>query len=200
MPANQVLPPGDHDRCWLCGELRIDDNLAAAGEAACRVCGGRVGAKRDPQSIERTKNIIRGLAGEIQQLGCSDYPPEELGPAFLSRVVKALAACGGSLWRAPKKGVWFNTSEPTIEHSIGPRKGSEFAAKVIRENVALVIPGNDFNSPFLLVGVPISEGESVCGALEVLQRPDAGQATQRGYLRFAQQMVELITPGNKLFA
>jgi len=47
------------------------------------------------ETIEKTKQQIRGLVGEIAQLSKSDLGPEEFYSAFLQRVVQALAAVGG---------------------------------------------------------------------------------------------------------
>ena len=44
------------------------------------------------ETIEKTKQQIRGLVGEIAQLSKSDMGPEEFYAAFLQRVVQALAA------------------------------------------------------------------------------------------------------------
>ena len=48
--------------------------------------------------IEKTKQQIRGLVGEIAQLSKSDMAPEEYYAAFLQRVIQALAAVGGAVW------------------------------------------------------------------------------------------------------
>ena len=45
-------------------------------------------------SLEKTKQQIRGLVGEIAQLSKSDLSPEEYYAAFLQRVIQALAAVG----------------------------------------------------------------------------------------------------------
>ena len=49
-------------------------------------------------TIEKTKQQIRGLIGEIQQLSKSDLSSEEYYSQFLQRVIQALAAVGGAIW------------------------------------------------------------------------------------------------------
>ena len=49
-------------------------------------------------TIEQTKNQIRGLVGEIVQLSKSELGPEDYYPAVLQRIVQALAAVGGAVW------------------------------------------------------------------------------------------------------
>jgi hypothetical protein len=203
MASNQPWTTDDPGHCWLCGELRVETNLAAIGEPACRVCGCRIREKRDPESLARTKQQIRGLVGEIQELVQGNLPPSEVAPAFLMRVTQALAAYGAILWRAPKKRSWFTRPQPMIENEVGYSSyagGPEFAAKVMREKLAQVIPGQVRQSDCLLIGVPIFDGQGVCGAIEIVQRPGAETATQRGYLLFAKQMVELVPDANRLFA
>lgn len=203
MASNQHWNTDDPSHCWLCGELRIERNRASIGESACRVCGCRVREKRDPKSLAKTKQQIRGLVTEVQQLVQDNLPPAVVAPAFLSRVVQALAAYGAILWRASQKRSWFTRPQPTIEHEFGFSNyagGPEFAAKVIHENIAQVIPVEVGPSNRLLIGVPICDSHSVRGVLEVIQRPGAETATQRGYLRFAQQMVELVPDTRKLLS
>src|SRR5262245_6078370 len=50
------------------------------------------------ETIEKTKQQIRGLVGEIAQLAKSEMEPDEFYSAFLQRVVQALAAKGGAIW------------------------------------------------------------------------------------------------------
>ena len=56
------------------------------------------GQGQTAETIEKTKQQIRGLVGEIAQLSKSDMEPEEFYAAFLQRVVQALAAVGGAVW------------------------------------------------------------------------------------------------------
>ena len=72
------------------------------------------------ETIEKTKQQIRGLVGEIAQLSKSDMPAEEFYAAFLQRVVQALAAVGGAMWilgegRKPQIGYQINLSEKLLD-------------------------------------------------------------------------------------
>ena len=49
-------------------------------------------------TIEQTKQQIRGLVSEIAQLSKSELEADEYFAAFLQRVVSALAAVGGAVW------------------------------------------------------------------------------------------------------
>ena len=158
------------------------------------------------ETIEKTKQQIRGLVSEIAQLSKSDLGPEEFYAAFLQRVVQALAAVGGAIWvlgegRKPQLSYQINLSEKLLD------KESEDADKhfrlldyVVASNSGQLIPplsgaadermgGNPTRQ--LLVINPLGHDNQVEGLLEIFQRPDTQPATQRGYLQFAKQMCEL---------
>lgn len=157
-------------------------------------------------SLEKTKQQIRGLVGEIAQLSKSDLSPEEYYAAFLQRVIQALAAVGGAVWVVGEGG------QPQLSYQINISPGlldsdSEDAAKHIRllsyilaSKEAKLIPpmssasdervgGNPTER--LLVVAPMGHDGQTEGLVEIFQRPDTQPATQRGYLKFLVQMCEL---------
>lgn len=159
-----------------------------------------------PETIEKTKQQIRGLVGEIAQLCKSDLGPEEFYAGFLQRVVQALAAVGGAVWvlgegGKPQLSYQINISEKLLDPE------SEEAAKhfrlldyIIASKVGQLIPpssgaadermgGNPTRQ--LLVVHPLGHDNEVEGLLEIFQRADAQPAAQRGYLQFVKQMCEL---------
>lgn len=159
-----------------------------------------------PETIEKTKQQIRGLVGEIAQLCKSDLGPEEFYAGFLQRVVQALAAVGGAVWvlgegGKPQLSYQINISEKLLDPA------SEEAAKhfrlldyIIASKVGQLIPplsgagdermgGNPTRQ--LLVVHPLGHDNEVEGLLEIFQRADAQPAAQRGYLQFVKQMCEL---------
>lgn len=157
------------------------------------------------ETIEQTKQQIRGLVGEIAQLSKSDLGPEEFYTAFLDRVVKALAAVGGAIWTLGEGGrlqkmCQINLSEtllnPESEEAI--RHLRLLQAVMGRGEPQLVPPlftGQDesLGNPtryLLVLGLLKSDGQ-VEGVVEIFQRPDSQPVTQRGYLRFLVQMCEL---------
>jgi multidrug efflux pump subunit AcrA (membrane-fusion protein) len=157
-------------------------------------------------SLEKTKQQIRGLVGEIAQLSKSDLSPEEYYAAFLQRVIQALAAVGGAVWVTGEGG------RPQLSYQINISPGlldsdSEDASKHFRlldyilasKEPKLIPPmssasdervgGNPTNQ--LLVVAPMGHDGQVEGLVEIFQRPDTQPATQRGYLKFLVQMCEL---------
>jgi biotin carboxyl carrier protein len=158
------------------------------------------------ESIEKTKQQIRGLVGEIAQLCKSDMPAEEFYAAFLQRVVQALAAVGGAMWvlgegRKPQLGYQINLSEKLLDaESDEAGKHYRLLDYIIASKTPQLVPplssagdermgGNPTRQ--LLVIHPMGHADQIEGLIEIFQRPDTQPATQRGYLQFLKQMCEL---------
>jgi len=158
------------------------------------------------ETIEKTKQQIRGLVGEIAQLSKSDLGPEEFYSAFLQRVVQALAAVGGAVWvlgegKKPQLSYQINISEKLLDkESEDAQKHFRLLDYVVATNNGQLIPplsgaqdermgGNPTRQ--LLVIHPMGHDNQVEGLLEIFQRADTQPATQRGYLQFVKQMCEL---------
>jgi hypothetical protein len=158
-----------------------------------------------PESIEKTKQQIRGLVSEIAQLSKSDLDESEFWPAFLQRTVQALAAVGGAIWLVgpsplPRLECEINISQRLLEY------GSADAARhfrlldyVIATRMGQLVPplataedermdGNPTRQ--LLVIGPLGCGGRVQAVVEIFQRAGTMPATQRGYLEFLKQMCE----------
>ncbi|MCA9224200.1 MAG: efflux RND transporter periplasmic adaptor subunit [Planctomycetales bacterium] len=158
------------------------------------------------ETIEQTKQQIRGLVGEIAQLSKSGMSAEEYYPAFLQRIVSALAAVGGAVWllgdnQRPRLSYQINISDTLLDPE------SEEAIRHVRLMNQLVRGGEPQLVPplsgaadeeaggnptrYLLVLAPLLNEGRIEGLIEIFQRPDSQPATQRGYLRFLVQMCEL---------
>ncbi len=158
------------------------------------------------ETIEKTKQQIRGLVSEIAQLSKSDLGPEEFYSGFLQRVVQALAAVGGAVWvlgegRKPQLSYQINLSEKLLEdESEDAQKHFRLLDYVVHSNNGqLVPPLSGFSDERmganptrqLLVINPLGHDNQVEGLLEIFQRADTQPATQRGYLQFVKQMCDL---------
>ena len=158
------------------------------------------------ETIEQTKQQIRSLVSEISQLSKSDIGAEEYYAAFLQRVVSALAAVGGAIWlveegRRLQLAYQINLSQTLLDSSsddatrhlrllnqvIGSGEGNLFPplSGAVDEDAG----GNP--TRYLIVLSPLRNDGQVEGIIEIFQRPDSPPATQRGYLRFMEQMSEL---------
>src|SRR5437868_3757550 len=158
------------------------------------------------ETIEKTKQQIRGLVSEIAQLSKSDLGPEEFYSGFLQRVVQALAAVGGAVWvlgegRKPQLSYQINISEKLLDtDSEDAQKHFRLLDYVVHSNNGqLVPPLSGFQDERmganptrqLLVINPLGHDNQVEGLLEIFQRADTQPATQRGYLQFVKQMCDL---------
>jgi multidrug efflux pump subunit AcrA (membrane-fusion protein) len=157
-------------------------------------------------TIEQTKQQIRGLVSEIAQLSKSELEAEAYYPAFLEKVVSALAAVGGAVWviregRRLDLAYQIKMSETLLDSdSEDARRHFGLLSQAIASGEPHLIPpqsgggddqaiGNPTRS--LLVLAPLRSDNQVEGLVEIFQRPDAQPVTQRGYLKFVVQMCEL---------
>ena len=157
-------------------------------------------------TIEQTKQQIRGLVSEIAQLSKSDLDADEYFAAFLQKVVSALAAIGGAVWilregRRLELAYQIRMSETLLDaESQEASRHFGLLSQIIGSGEPALVPpqsgvgedqtaGNPTNS--LLVLVPLRGDNQVEGVVEVFQRSDAQPVTQRGYLKFVIQMCEL---------
>jgi multidrug efflux pump subunit AcrA (membrane-fusion protein) len=158
------------------------------------------------ETIEQTKQQIRSLVSEISQLSKSDIGAEGYYAAFLQRVVSALAAVGGAIWlveegRRLQLAYQINLSQTLLDSS-SPDAGRHLRLlnQVINSGEGNLFPPlsgaadeNAGGNPtrYLIVLSPLRNDGQVEGIIEIFQRPDSPPATQRGYLRFMEQMSEL---------
>ena len=157
-------------------------------------------------TIEQTKQQIRGLVSEIAQLSKSELGPEEYYPAFLQRIVSALAAIGGAVWvirdgRRLDLAYHIKMSETLLapDSEDATRHFGLLTRIAATGEPALVPPhsgtadelGAANPTRYLLVLAPMRSDNQVEGVVEIFQRPDAQPVTQRGYLKFLVQMCEL---------
>jgi hypothetical protein len=160
----------------------------------------------DPQLIEQTKQQIRALVNEIAQLTKSGISPEQFYAEFLPRVVSALAALGGAIWTVNEDGrlalqYQMNLGETRLhEREEDQARHGRLLHQVMRSGEGVLVPPQsgtgdeqDAGNPtdFLLVLGPLKTELETLGVVEILQRPDTGVPTQKGYLRFLTQMCDL---------
>ncbi|MDO5580315.1 MAG: hypothetical protein Q4G69_04220 [Planctomycetia bacterium] len=165
--------------------------------------------KLDPSLLEQTKQQIRSLVNEISHIAESDIAPEEFHAEFLPRVVTALAAVGGAIWTVLPNGqlglgYQVNFQEAHLhDNEEANKQHSRLLYKMLEapDQGMLVSPhsggegedeaGNPTNY-LLIFGMIKTELEPV-GLIEILQRAEANPATQKGFLRFLQQMTSYAT-------
>jgi len=158
------------------------------------------------ETIEKTKQQIRGLVGEIAQLSKSDLEAEEYFSLVLQKIVQALAAVGGAIWvlgegRKPQLAYQINLSQKLLEEeSDESAQHVRLLEYIIASNAPqLVPPASSFGDERLganptrqlLVVHPMGADNQVEGLIEIFQRADTNPQTQKGYLQFLKQMCDL---------
>lgn len=158
------------------------------------------------QTVEETKQQIRLLVNEIAALSKSGAPAEEFYPGLLQRIITALAAVGGAVWlldedHQPRLKYQINVGQSLLEEdSDDATRHNRLISRVSRSGQSLLIPpysgtadGDAEGNPtrYLLVLAPLQHEGKSDGLIEIFQRPDTAPETQKGYLKFLQQMCEL---------
>ena len=160
----------------------------------------------DPQAVEDTKQQIRGLVNEIAALSRQELDPAVFYGEFLQRVITALAAVGGAVWIKSEGSSGLELKyQINLKHSFPQEDGDDLTRharllhRVVREGEDLLVPpysgapgDEEAGNPtaYLLVLAPIRDDQQIAGVVEIFQRPTSGPASQRGYLRFLNQMCE----------
>ncbi len=179
----------------LISSSRIDRNMASGQTQV------------SSETIEKTKQQIRGLVGEIAQLSKSDMA----AGGVLRRVPAAGGAGAGGGRRGDVGSGRRQASRSSSIRSTSARSCSTPNRKKPASTIAcsttsspataaqLVPPlsragdermgGNPTRQ--LLVIHPLGHDNQVEGLIEIFQRADTQPATQRGYLQFLKQMCEL---------
>jgi hypothetical protein len=164
----------------------------------------------DPETIAKTKDQIRRLVTEIEQLSKAEGEPEKFYSEYLQRLVTSLAAVGGAIWLKGEAGglelaYQINLSTALVEPSSPDQAGDDalrhlrLIEHIVRIREAKLVPPHSGSGDeqvgnptrFLLVIAPLCSDDGVEGVVEIFQRPEAQPDTQRGYLRFLTQMSDL---------
>ena len=144
---------------------------------------------------------IRGLVDEIVRLSKLDCSPEVFFAGFLSRTAAALAAHAGAIWVPGEHGWlvrWLPVCRPgslipnSQEHLDDRRRLAQDVfvngkGALIKPRFADPIQGTNATD-YLLMLCPVLVKREVKLVVEILQRPNPSDKTQRGYLRFLEQM------------
>ncbi|MEM8946286.1 MAG: HlyD family efflux transporter periplasmic adaptor subunit [Planctomycetota bacterium] len=165
----------------------------------------------DDDAVQRAKQEIQGLVQEVAELSKSDAEPSEFYAALVDKSIAALAAIGGVAWTreegAPLQLEYqVNLQQTGLAASeTAQRQHGRLLQQVIEKGEPALIPphsgavgGDDADSEaaanptdYLLVIAPIVSDRGIDGLVEIFQRSGARPTTQRGYLRFLNQICEL---------
>jgi hypothetical protein len=179
------------------------------------VPSGSSSSAQDPQDaaseerlVEQTKQQIRTLVREISQLAQSDIPLNDFFEGFLGRVVSALAADGGAIWMVDdeerfelqyqiglQKTGLVERDDHQMQHALLLKKVITSGKPLMMAPHSGSVDDEEAGNPtdYLLLLGAVKIDQNVKGAVEIFQRPGAGPATQRGYLRFLVEMCEIVS-------
>jgi hypothetical protein len=158
------------------------------------------------QTVEETKAQIRGLVNEIAALAKSGATADEFYPELLGRIITALAAAGGAIWLLDddrqlklryqinaEPAILADDTDDAIRHSRLITRAANAGQSVLVPPYSGTTDGDAEGNPtrYLLVLGALAHDGQKDGLIEVFQRPDTAPETQRGYLRFLEQMCSL---------
>ncbi len=188
--------------------------MVTPGVEAVARSGGRSDQAATDDLIRQTRREISEIVREVAELARRPTGIHGFFSALLDRTTRALAAEGAVLWdmagEAPKPVLRTGRVTDQQIHSRGRAAHAALLTEVATSGNPVVVPptpidstsgdwvsdqpANPTNRPAAVVPIldPLA-GESKTSRylLEVFLEPDAGVATQRGYLRFTAQMADL---------
>jgi hypothetical protein len=161
--------------------------------------------KVDEESIEKTKQQIKALVTEIQDLSKSSVPAEEYYPEVLQRIIQALAAAGGAIWLFDQdrdlRLTYHINCNSMMEESEDSQRHHRLMQRIANSGQSLLVPpfsgttdgeGEGNPTKYLLIIAPLKGETQTEGLIEIFQRPEAPVKTQQGYLKFLLQMATVV--------
>ncbi len=158
-------------------------------------------------SLQATLMQIRERARNIEKLAERNLAPREFFAAFLEQVTAAMAAIGGAVW-APdaNEKLTILTKHGASTTNVLDRlqkweQHEELLNSAFLKDGEFVVPSQSSNSDakitnptdHLVLILPLHTQEKTLGVIEIIQRSNASQETQKGYIRFLKQMCHLAT-------
>jgi hypothetical protein len=163
----------------------------------------------DPRLVEQTRQHIRQLVAEINQLSGSDIPPQQFFGEFLQRVVAAVAAVGGAVWSRE------GNHPPRLQHQVnflmsglldeqaGASGHSALLMGAFGNGDAKLIPphsgtgpdaernGGANSSDWALLVSPLQVDKHTLGVVELLMDPTRRPSALQNAVRFVEELCEI---------
>jgi multidrug efflux pump subunit AcrA (membrane-fusion protein) len=145
---------------------------------------------------------VETLLDEIAQAARPEVSAQEFHATVLDRLVRSVAAIGGAIW-TEVSGRWtlnyqinLDRVELKADREDHQRHAGLLAAVASKRDPQLVSPhaGDDLvgnPTEFLLILVPLVDGDRPVAIIELFQRPEPRSDLQQGYLRIATAAGEL---------
>lgn len=192
-------PEGWDGRCDVCGKSTLIEP-SLTGDATCPYCGVLLWPIRR-EDTKRTQAAIRNGVSWISERASRSGSELGLWSDILPCFVSCLAANGGVVFEQEESGYRkILTSGNALDlRPVDDDEEDNFEsliATVIREGPLLIPPHstrNGWPTTLLICGVVRFQHRDNAHVVIISQRPDTTPATQRGYLRFVQQMCEIVS-------
>jgi hypothetical protein len=199
-------PEGDPNRCPVCGQdTRLEPSTVPIRDAPCPHCGCFLWFSRATGEPEHLK--VNRLANEIVHLSERKLAPAEYYAEFLQRVLTAVAAPAGAVWlRTPHGNLHLqsllNMHHVNLERNKNDRQMHDELLRqaAMKGQPGLIFPKSSIDTDerggpiagnptdFVILLAPIIAEEKVVGLIEIFQRPNRGNESQRGFLQFLVKM------------
>ena len=188
---------------------KTDSEQSSVGRAGTSETGPALSGP-EQSLVNQTRQQIRVLAAEVEQLAKSDCTEEEFFEGFLTRSTSALASMGGAIWmlddqqhlrlryqiNLKQTGLAERPAAQTQHHRLLQRVLAKGESTLVGPQSGATESGDAEDSEganptdFLLVLAPLMIDQNSVGLIEIFQRSATGPNTQQGYLRFLNQMGE----------
>ncbi len=112
---------------------------------------------------------------------------EDIAGELVTVLTRCLSAHGTALWSYRRDEV--GNLQLVVESWSGRVDASDSFAKSVAASMAASYRSGD---AAMLLGVPIRRERQLLGVIEVKQRPTSREAVRAGYLRFMEQMAEIV--------
>ncbi len=162
----------------------------------------------DPRLVEQTRQHIRQLVAEINQLAGSDIPPQQFFGEFLQRVVAAVAAVGGAVWtrdgnQPPRLQHHVNfTMSGLLDEQAGASGHTPLLMHSFSNGEAKLIPpqsgagpdaalGGANSSDWALLVSPLQVDKSTLGVVELLMDPNRRPSALQNAVRFVEELCDI---------
>lgn len=189
LPASRT-PDGTPIDCPVCGLSDVVTPSTPPGDCVCPHCGSLVWV---PESASSVKVAVRAFTNELQELVKREEALDYTVGFLVGGLRKCLAAYGAALWINPKRKL-LRRAQPRLLRNDGQAASSEFAREVIARAVPMARPESTIANDYLHLGVPILHDSKVLGVLEVDGRLVSDERTQRGYIRFIDELANISRP------
>ncbi|NQT15947.1 MAG: HlyD family efflux transporter periplasmic adaptor subunit [Planctomycetes bacterium] len=161
----------------------------------------------NPGQTDQAWREVDELVDAVARLSTSPISPTEFHAQLMDRLVPALAAAGGAVWRSGSDGaleLLYQINLPeTLAAADGAdrRRHAQLIAQVFQTGEARLAPPKSGPSDsqqaanpteHVLVLCPWKCDDASGGIVEVFQRPGASPSAQQGYLRFLAAICELV--------